>query len=135
MCRLAAVGTGFPFPQLGLGPKGLTGSAVVAFILALVYVALVVKFLKNVLGVFFVLGIRRSYKSVVVNVHGLPKFFNLIYDHVHIFFRLHACLCSCLFNFLAVFVGACCKEYVIALKLLVSLDSVRRNGTVCMAYV
>ena len=130
----AAVGA-LAVDELALGPEALAGSAVQAFVGALVDVPLVVEVLKDLLHLFFVVVIGGADEVVVGHVHQIKLLFDDGGYLVHKLFGGDAFGLSLQLVFLAVFVGAGLKEYLIALHALEAGDGVCQHNFVDVANV
>ncbi len=109
--RAAAV-RAFAVHQLAFCPKGFTGGAVFALVGGFINVPLVVQFFKYFFYRFLVIIVCCTDKTVVGNVHQLPKVVDTCNNIIHILLRCAAFFRCFLFNFLAVLVCTSEEHYV-----------------------
>ena len=133
----AAVGA-LAVHQLALSPEGLTGLAVLTYILTLVDVALLVHLLKNLLDGGDMVVVGGADETVVGDVHQLPQIQNSPLagdDLVHELLGGDAGLLGLVLDLLAVLVGAGQKQHIIAAQALIAGHGVGGHGAVGVADV
>ena len=120
---------------LCVGKEGLAGSAVPTLVFALVNVALLVKFLKDLLYSRLVIIVGGADEIIVANVHFVPQLANFAGYTVNVSLGGNACILGEVFNFLTVLVGSGTKEYVLAAHTLIASNCVRHNSLIGVAKV
>ena len=128
----SAVGT-LSVYQLRLRKKGLTGSAVQSLIVSFINISLIIKLLKNLLNLSFVVLIRGADKLVIGRVHQIPNIFNLSCSFVYKFLRSDSGSLCLLLNLLTVLIGSCLEEHVIALCPFIPGNGISQNCLVGIA--
>ena len=121
--------------QLGLREEGLAGRAVEALIVALIDVALVIEFLKNLLHLGLMVLVCGADELVVGGVHQIPDALNLSGDLIHKSLGAHPCGLGLLLDLLAVLVRTRLEKYIISLGPLVPGNAVRENDLIGVADV
>ena len=76
--------------------------------------------------------IRGADKTVVGNVHKLPKILNSGNNFINKLLRSYALCLSLLLNFLSVLVNTGKEHHVISLKALVARHNIGCNSTICV---
>ena len=132
--RSTAVGA-FAVNELRLGPKGFARGTIPTLVFALVYVALLVEFVENLLHCLLVIFVGGADKFVVRDVEEFPKVLEFSNDFVYIFFYRDACGLSNLLNFLSVLVGTRQIKDVHALHSFETSDCVANDSRVTSADV
>jgi len=69
----------------------------------------------------------RPDEGIVLNEELIPYPLIILHHRVGMGFRCHALFLRCLFNFLAVLIGACQKENLVALQPVVSCKDISGN--------
>ncbi len=133
----AAVGASAVF-ELALSPEAFAGSAVLALVRALIYIALVIHLLEDALYGLYVIIIGGADEAVVRDVHQLPQILDAalaVDDVVNELLRGNARGLGLFFDLLAVLVGTGEEHHIEAHEPFVAGDGVGRDGAVGMAYV
>ena len=119
--------------QLGLGEKGLAGSAVQSLVISLIDITLVVKLLENLLHLGLMVLVRGADKLIIGSVHQIPNPLYLSCCLVHELLGSHTCCLSLFFNLLSMLVRTCLEEHVISLLPLISGYAVSQNDFIGIA--
>ena len=119
--------------QLGLGEKGLAGSAVQSLVISLIDIALVVKLLENLLHLGLMVLVRGADKLIIGCVHQIPNPLYLSCCLVHKLLGSHTCCLSLFFNLLSMLVRTGLEEHVISLLPLISGYAVSQNDFIGIA--
>ena len=130
----AAIGA-FAACELAFRPERLARGAIPAFVRALINIALIVKLFEDFADLFFVIFIGRSDKVVVIDVHALPHRFDLVRNHIDVFFGRFAEFAGFFFDFLPVFVRSRLQINVVTLFFSESRYAVGKNRLVSVAYM
>ena len=121
--------------QLGLGPEGLAGLAVLALVAALVDVALIVQLFEDLLHLFLVHGVGGAHELVIGGVHQVPDALDLARDLIDVLLRGDARGLGLVLDLLAVLVRAGLEVHVIAGQALVARDRVGEHDLIGVADV
>ena len=132
---LSATVRTFAVHQLALCPEGLTGRTIHAFIGSFVNISLIIKTLKNLLYLFFMIFIGGTDKFVIRNIQHIAHAPDYPRHIIHKFFGSHAGFLCFQFNLLSMLICPGLKENVIAFLSLKPGNAVRQHDFIVVADV
>ena len=134
-CRLyfpSAVRT-FSVYKLGFRKERLARRTIHSLVVSFVNIALIVKFLKDLLNLFLMVLIGCTDKFVIRCVHQIPDPFDLTGYIVHELFRRNTRFLGFQFDLLSMFVCSGLEKYVISLTSFISCDRVRKYDLISVS--
>ena len=134
-CRLyfpAAVRT-FSVHKLGFRKERLARSTIHSLVISFVNISLIVKFLEDLLYLFFMIIIGCTDKFVIRCVHQIPDPFDLTGYIVHKLFWRNARFLRFQFDLLSMFVCSRLEKHIISLTSFISRDRVRKYDLISVS--
>ena len=119
--------------QLGLCPEGLAFFAVKALIGSLVYIAVIIHSLPDLLHTLHMSRLCGPDEIIIGYLHCLPQILDAGYDLVNILLRGHALLLCEKLDLLSVLVCTCQEHDIVTLQSLESRHRVSHDCTVCVS--
>ena len=133
--NLSAAVRALAIHKLRLSPEGFARCAIHTLVLALIYIALLVKSFKYLLYLLFMIVVSSSYKLIIRSVHKIPNFLYLTRGLINILLWSFSCLLCLDLYLLSVLVCTCLKKYIVALCSFISCYSICKHYLIGIAYM